>query len=137
MGETQSLFSILRKTARPEIVAAMEALIEKGADRELNRVNVLAFAKKHGFGENETIAAFLHAARLGIFEMSWNVLCPGCGGVLGANSSLKGVHEDVYACRLCAAGYEPTLDEMVEVDFHRQRARPAHRRSRSELASAL
>ncbi|MCR4282833.1 MAG: adenylate/guanylate cyclase domain-containing protein, partial [Bauldia sp.] len=46
---------------------------------------------------------------------SWNVLCPGCGGVLGANTSLKGVHEDVYTCSLCAAGYEPTLDEMVEV----------------------
>lgn len=117
MGESESLFSILRKTARPEIVMAMESLIAKGPDRELNRVNVLAFAKKHGFGENETIAAFLHAARLGIFEMQWNVLCPGCGGVLGANSSLKGVHEDVYACSLCAAGYEPTLDEMVEVDF--------------------
>src|SRR4029078_11398406 len=96
---------------------ARKPLMAKGTDRELNRVNVLAFAKKHGFGENETIAAFLHAARLGIFAMQWNVLCPGCGGVLGANSSLKGVHEDVYACSLCAAGYEPTLDEMVEFDF--------------------
>ncbi len=23
-----------------------------------------------------------HAARLGLFDMSWNMLCPGCGGVL-------------------------------------------------------
>ena len=37
------------------------------------------------------IAAFLHAARLGIFEMSWNVLCPGCGGVLDAGATLKTV----------------------------------------------
>ena len=74
----------------------------------------LDFAAKHGLDAEETIGAFLHAARLGIFEMAWNVLCPGCGGVLGANSSLKGVHEDIYTCSLCAAGYEPTLDEMVE-----------------------
>jgi class 3 adenylate cyclase len=45
------------------------------------------------------------------------VLCPGCGGVLGANASLKTVHADVYNCSLCAAGYEPSLDEMVDVNF--------------------
>jgi class 3 adenylate cyclase len=27
------------------------------------------------------------------------------------------VHEDAYSCALCGAGYEPTLDEMVEVSF--------------------
>ena len=63
------------------------------------------------------IAAFLHAARIGMFDMSWNVLCPGCGGVLDANASLKTVQKDEYVCALCAAGYEPTLDEMVEVTF--------------------
>jgi class 3 adenylate cyclase len=117
MSETESLFSVLRRTADPGVVSAIEALVEKGSDRELNRINVLAFAKKRGLDEDDAIAAFLHASRLGIFEMSWNVLCPGCGGVLGANASLKGVHEDVYTCSLCAAGYEPTLDEMVEVAF--------------------
>ena len=117
MGETESLFSVLRRSADPAAVAAIEELVAKGADRDLNRVNVLAFARKRGLDEDKVIAAFLHASRLGIFEMSWNVLCPGCGGVLGANASLRGVHEDVYTCRLCAAGYEPTLDEMVEVAF--------------------
>ena len=117
MTETESLFSILRRTANPAVVVAIEALVQSGADRQLNRINVLDFAKKHGLDQDDVIAAFLHAARLGIFEMSWNVLCPGCGGVLGANTSLRGVHQDVYTCRLCAAGYEPTLDEMVEVAF--------------------
>jgi class 3 adenylate cyclase len=117
MGESESLFSVLRRTADPTTVAAVEELVAKGLDRDLNRVNVLAFAKKRGLDEDKSIAAFLHASRLGIFEMSWNVLCPGCGGVLGANASLKTVHEDVYTCRLCAAGYEPTLDERVEVAF--------------------
>ena len=76
----------------------------------------LLFLLNYG-DEERTIAAFLHAARIGLFEMSWNVLCPGCGGVLGANASLKSVRSDEYHCALCAAGYEPTLDEMVEVTF--------------------
>ncbi len=117
MDDTESLFSVLRRAAEPDIVAAIEQLVASGSDRDLNRINALAFAAAHGFDEDETIAAYLHASRLGLFEMAWNVLCPGCGGVLGANASLKGVHEDVYTCRLCAAGYEPTLDEMVEVVF--------------------
>ena len=117
MNEAESLFSVLRRTADPAAVAAIEALVAKGADRDLNRINALAFAGKRGLDVEEVIAAFLHASRLGIFEMAWNVLCPGCGGVLDANMSLKTIHQDIYNCQLCAAGYEPTLDEMVDVNF--------------------
>lgn len=117
MNDAEPLYSVLRRTARPEVVAAIESLVAAGEDRSLNRINALAFARANGFSADDAIAAFLHASRLGIFEMAWNVLCPGCGGVLGSNASLKGVHGDVYACRLCGAGYEPTLDEMVEVAF--------------------
>ena len=53
------------------------------------RINVLDFARREGLDEERTIAAFLHAARIGLFEMSWNVLCPSCGGVLDANATLK------------------------------------------------
>ena len=49
---------------------------------------------KRGLDEERVIAAFLHAARLGLFEMSWNVLCPGCGGVLEAGTTLKTVDQE-------------------------------------------
>ena len=117
MGEAESLFSVLRRTADPGIVAAMEDLVANGRDRDLNRINLVAFATQHGFKADPTIGAFLHASRLGLFEMSWNVLCPGCGGVLCANAASRRVHDDIYNCSLCAAGYEPTLDERVEVVF--------------------
>ncbi len=116
-ARAQSLFSIVRQSADAEVVAAMEALIRNDIDRELCRVNVLDFAAKRGLDEERVIAAFLHAARVGIFELSWNVLCPGCGGVLDATATLRSIHKEAYECALCAAGYEPTLDEMVEVTF--------------------
>ncbi len=117
MSEAQPLFTALRHSAQPEIADAIERLVLEAPDRKLNRVNALAFAAEHGFDEEQTISAFLHTARLGLFEMSWNVLCPGCGGVLDANTSLRTVQSETYNCTLCAAGYEPTLDEMVEVTF--------------------
>jgi class 3 adenylate cyclase len=117
MSEAQALFSVLRQSADADSVAAIERLVREAPDRELCRVNALAFARLNGLDEERAIAAFLHAARVGLFELSWNVLCPGCGGVLDANASLKTVRSNDYNCALCAAGYEATLDEMVEVTF--------------------
>jgi class 3 adenylate cyclase len=117
MSEAESLFTVLRQSADAEAVTAIESLVREGSDRALSRVNTLDVARRAGLEEESVIAAFLHAARLGLFELSWNVLCPGCGGVLDAQATLKSVHGDEYNCALCAAGYEPTLDEMVEVTF--------------------
>lgn len=117
MSETEALFDVLRHSAEPKAAQAIERLVADGSDRSLCRLNVLDFAKEHALDEEHAIAAFLHAARLGIFDMSWNMLCPGCGGVLEAGATLKTLNHDEYACALCATGYEPTLDEMVEVVF--------------------
>jgi class 3 adenylate cyclase len=117
MSETQGLFAALRQSTENGAAAAIERLVQEGNDADLCRVNVPNFAVKHGLKEDQAIAAFLHASRLGIFEMQWNVLCPGCGGVLDSNVTLHTVQATEYHCQLCAAGYEPTLDEMVEVTF--------------------
>src|SRR5882757_677416 len=117
MSDTEPLFDTLRNSADQDVVAAIEAVIRNGTDRQLCRINVLIFAAEHGLNEQKTIDGFLHAARLGLFELTWNILCPGCGGVLDATQTLKSVHKEAYNCALCACGYEPTLDEMVEVAF--------------------
>jgi class 3 adenylate cyclase len=117
MSEAPALFSVLRQSADAGCVAVIERLVAEAPDHHLSRINALAFARRHGLEEEKTIAAFLHAARIGLFELSWNVLCPGCGGVLDTNATLKSVHAEEYNCALCAAGYEPTLDEMVDVTF--------------------
>src|SRR5258707_2373464 len=113
-SEAEGLFAVLRQSADPETVAEIERFVAEAGDRELCRVNAIDFAATRRLDEERVVAAFLHAARLGIFELSWNVLCPGCGGVLDTSSTLKSVKHDDYVCALCAEGYQPTLDEMVE-----------------------
>jgi class 3 adenylate cyclase len=117
VSETAALFGVLRQSADTGCATAIENAVGEAPDRELCRINPLAFAAKNKLDEESTIAAFLHAARLGLFELSWNVLCPACGGVLEAGTTLKTVSHDEYGCTLCAADYKPTLDEMVEVTF--------------------
>jgi class 3 adenylate cyclase len=117
MSETETMLAVLRQSADHAAADAIQRLIEQGSDRDLCRVNVLAFAARAGLGEEQAIAAFLHAARLGLFELSWNILCPSCGGVLEAGDTLKRFDRAHYECGFCAAGYEPSLDEMIEVTF--------------------
>ena len=119
MSDAQDLFRVLRETpdADPTVVDAIERLVAQGDDRNLCRINAISFAAHQGLDEERVIAAFLHGARIGMFDISWNVLCPGCGGVLDTNATLKTVQKEEYVCALCAEGYEPTLDEMVEVTF--------------------
>src|SRR6267378_3681033 len=117
MSEAKNLFTVLHQSADQRAAAAIEELVRDAPDRALCRVNVLDFAAKTGIDQERSIAAFLHAARLGLFELSWNVLCPGCGGVLDTSATLKSVNKEEYDCAMCAAEYRPTLDEMVEVTF--------------------
>src|SRR5712671_335764 len=117
MSEAKSLFTVLHQSADQNAAAAIEELVRDAPDRALCRVNVIDFARQAGVDEERAVTAFLHAARLGLVELSWNVLCPGCGGVRDTSATLKSVNKDEYLCALCAAGYHPTLDEMVEVTF--------------------
>ena len=117
MAETGALFSVLRQTTDPQVADAIERLIDKGEDRDLNRINLLDFSARTGLDEERVISGFLHASRLGLFDLTWNVLCPGCSGVLDAHTTLKSLRHDDYNCALCAAGYEASVDEMVEVAF--------------------
>ncbi|WP_342234924.1 adenylate/guanylate cyclase domain-containing protein [Inquilinus sp. OTU3971] len=117
MQDNDALLDALRRSADPGVVDAVDDLVRNGRDEALARVNALAFAADRGLDEEAMIAALLHASRLGLFEMSWNILCPSCGGVLSANATLKSVRQQDYHCAFCALTSEPTLDDTVEVSF--------------------
>jgi class 3 adenylate cyclase len=117
MSELKAQFSVLKQTADPAVADAIAHLIESGEDHELNRVNALEFAKARQLDEERVVSGFLHASRLGLFDLTWNVLCPGCSGVLDAHDTLKSLRSDDYHCGLCACGYQPSVDEQVEVAF--------------------
>ena len=117
MSDINAQLSVLKQTADPAVADAIARLIEKGEDHQLNRVNVLDFARRTDLDEERVISGFLHASRLGLFDLTWNVLCPGCSGVLDAHATLKSLRHDDCTCALCAAGYEASVDEQVEVAF--------------------
>src|SRR3954465_1481358 len=117
MSDILTWFSSLKTATDPAVAEAIARLVAEGADHELNRINPLDFAARAGLNEEKAIAGFLHASKLGLFDLSWNVMCPGCGGVLDAHGTLKSLRSDDYHCGLCGRGYAVSVDEQVEVAF--------------------
>src|SRR5580700_999778 len=105
MSETEPLFAVLRQSADAGAVAAIERLVGSAPDHALNKINPLELAASEGLDEQRVVAALLHATRLGLFEMSWDVVCRSCAGVLDANATLKTLNREEYRCAFCAAGY--------------------------------
>src|SRR5438045_7254050 len=108
-SEAQGLFAVLRQSADPEAVAEIERFVAEASDREVCRVNVIDFAARRRLDEERVIAAFLHASRLGIFELSWNELCPGWGGGLHTTTAIKSGTQEDYICDPCGTGVHPSL----------------------------
>jgi len=117
MNEAETLFVALRQSADDDVVEMLARMIRDAPDHALNKINALDLAAREGLDEERVIAGLLNAVGLGMFEMTWNVMCPSCAGVLSANKSLKTLDKGQYNCAFCAAGYETTLDDLVEVTF--------------------
>jgi class 3 adenylate cyclase len=100
----------------PRVISRFEALIRGGDDLSLYRVNPLAFARDRGISEAESIDLFLHATRSGLFEMSWDVVCPQSGMVLDSFGALRTLKTH-YQCGLCDVSGETDLDDFIEVTF--------------------
>jgi class 3 adenylate cyclase len=117
MSETETLFGALRQSSDGGVVDMLERMVRHAPDHALNKMNALDLAAREGLDEERLIATLLNAVGLGMLEMTWSVMCPSCAGVLSANKTLKTVNRAQYNCAFCAAGYETTLDNLVEVTF--------------------
>src|SRR5690242_18498029 len=100
----------------PRVISKFEALIRSGDDLSLYRVNPLAFARDRAMADAESIDLFLHAARCGLFEMNWDVLCPQSGMVLDSFGALRTLKTH-YVCGLCDVSGDTDLDDFIEVTF--------------------
>ncbi|MBV9757007.1 MAG: adenylate/guanylate cyclase domain-containing protein, partial [Alphaproteobacteria bacterium] len=51
MSDAPTLFAALRESADKDAAAAIERLVDHGADGDLNRINALDFAARSGLDE--------------------------------------------------------------------------------------
>lgn len=96
----------------PRLLRAVEGL----QDYELDRMRPFEFADEWKADRKETLRLFLHAARAGLLDLSWDVICPGCRGAKERVEGLRGLKKEAH-CNACNITYTANFAESVEVTF--------------------
>src|SRR5690348_2588989 len=73
----------------PRVISKLEMFIRSVADVDLFRVNPVQYAAERGMTEAEALDLFLHAAKSGLFEMDWHIVCPHCGFIVDSLHTLS------------------------------------------------
>jgi class 3 adenylate cyclase len=104
------------RTWSPRVVSRLEHFIRTAPDEGLFRLNPLQWATERGVDEYEAVDLFLHSAKVGLFDMDWNVICPCCGKVMRSLRELHGLQSE-NTCTVCFRRDDATLDDFVQVTF--------------------
>ena len=100
----------------PHILSGLERFIRTAGDYDLFRVNPIQYATANGLSEAEGIELFVHAAKVGLFEMQWLLICAYCPQVAGSFRELDQVHPR-FQCEFCNAVNDVALDDYIQVTF--------------------
>jgi len=100
----------------PRVVSKFEALMRSAPDVELFRVNPLQYASERGLPEEEAVDLFLHATKLGLFEMDWHIVCPHCGFVVDSLHTMSELRTH-HVCSVCGSERDYDLDDFIQVAF--------------------
>jgi class 3 adenylate cyclase len=99
-----------------EVAAAIAAFVDTAEDRDLQRMRPYELADAWRLGRREVLRGFLTATRAGLFNLRWNVICPGCRGPSPAFERLESLGRD-YHCPACNVPFDAIFDRSVEVTF--------------------
>ncbi|CAN5618470.1 hypothetical protein BH11MYX1_BH11MYX1_53450 [soil metagenome] len=121
---------------RLELVAATDeraadAVIDylaRASDADVARIRPLELAQTFGVAEDTVVDAALHATRLGLVEMVWDVICPSCKIPSNVVDSLAKIEEHAN-CKACNLDYQVDFSRAIELAF---RAAPAIREVSTE-----
>jgi len=116
------------RTWSPRVVSKFESFLRTDDEWALFRANPFVFAAERAVDEDESVDLFLLATKVGLMQMQWSLLCPGCGQAVQSFASLRSVCS-VFHCVLCGTDHETTLDEYVHIGFTvsaKARVIPAH-----------
>jgi class 3 adenylate cyclase len=91
--------------------------VRHGDDADLVRIQVRGLAVERGLPERELLRTCLHATRLGVLTMSWDVICPHCRGVVEEARTLGDLPR-LGACHVCQIDFATDKLNAVEITFH-------------------
>ncbi len=95
----------------------MIRFVETASDDAIYRIRVKPLSRDWNVREKELLLAFLQATRLGLFNLTWDVLCPHCRGVRNEMKNLGDLPKRGN-CEVCKIDFDATTFNVLEVTFH-------------------
>ncbi|MEP6755796.1 MAG: DUF5939 domain-containing protein [Chthonomonadales bacterium] len=100
----------------PTIAKRLADFVRNGDPDAMNHIRPYALADEWGLDRKDVLRLCLLAAKTGMLELQWKLLCPSCRGAKSTFQNLDGVRANVH-CPSCNIDYGVTFDKNVEVCF--------------------
>jgi adenylate cyclase len=100
----------------PTLVSRLIEHIRNAPDDQLSRMRPYAFADLWHTDRYATLEMFLRATKLGLLDLTWDMLCPDCRGAKHRPHSLNELSHQGY-CPSCNIHYEVDFARSVEATF--------------------
>lgn len=110
------LSNLKRLGASEALCGRIDEYIRTGVPGALVRISPFRLADQWELDRDEVLEAFLHATRLGIFDLEWAIRCPSCTGGTQLADELRMLLSDSH-CDYCRIEFEGGFDDAVEVTF--------------------
>jgi len=107
---------VARGVAAPVVDVLLDH-VRAGDDMDVYRIQLRKLARQRGVDAEELLRAALHATRLGVLDMSWDVICPHCRGVREQARTLGDVPER-GDCDVCGIDFTTGGERSLEITFH-------------------
>ena len=102
--------------ANSRVAECVAVFIGTAPDKLVLRLRPLQVAFQYGLPEQDTIEFFLRATRGGLFNLSWDLLCPTCRGDKARYTSLGKLETQAH-CDYCNIEYGADFTNNVELTF--------------------
>ncbi|MBK6695658.1 MAG: adenylate/guanylate cyclase domain-containing protein [Myxococcales bacterium] len=99
-----------------DVVRKLVDFIKMAEDGELYRVQILPLARRWQLDADALLSACLRATRVGLLELSWDVICPHCRGVR-TEARMLGEIPAKDTCEPCGIDFSTNGNNAVEITF--------------------
>ena len=99
-----------------DLIQRLALFLRTSSDDSCGRIRPFGLADNWGERRESVLRLCLHATRLGLLDLSWELMCPLCRGAKGQTGTLKDLRSQAH-CSSCNIRFDANFDRSVQVTF--------------------
>ena len=112
----------LKDSQPAALIKKLETFLRETPDVEMTQIRPFAIARRWNEDPWRVVRLFLHAARCGLLDFRWEVLCPNCRSTRETPANSLAQLKRTSHCDVCQIKFDAEFDKSVELKFAVNRA---------------